>query len=72
MKYLLLGLSLTALSGCATLNETWDDAMYRITSAECKLFRAEQYGKCMREHYPRVEEDYAWEKNSAVGSDSKN
>ena len=62
MKYLILAAGLTTLSGCATFNETWDNAMYRITSAECKLFKEEQYSKCMREHYPRVEEDYSWEK----------
>ena len=47
MKYLIGVVALTTLSGCATLNETWDDAMYRITSAECKLFKAEQYGKAL-------------------------
>lgn len=63
MKNTILGLTATlALSGCATMNETWDGAMYRITSAECKLFREKEYGKCMRERYPRVEQDYAWEK----------
>jgi hypothetical protein len=71
MKTVLGVVSLTLLSGCATINETWDDAMYRITSAECKLFKAEQYGKCMREHYPRVEEDYSWEKKDDVGSNGQ-
>jgi len=71
MKYLLAGLALTTLSGCATMNETWDGAMYRITSAECKLFREQEYGKCMREHYPRVEEDYSWEKKDDVGSNGQ-
>lgn len=63
-KYLLTALAAVSLSACATIDETWDGAMFRITSAECKLFKAEQYGKCMREHYPRVEQDYNWENKS--------
>lgn len=62
MKYLITAVALTTLTGCATLDEYYDKTIYKITEAECKLFNAEKFGKCMREHYPRVEEDYSWEK----------
>lgn len=62
MKYLITAVALTTLTGCVKVNETWDNAMYRITSAECKLFREQEYAKCMQEHYPKVEQDYSWEK----------
>jgi uncharacterized protein YceK len=75
MKYLILALGLTTLTGCATVNTTmqeyYDKTIYKITEYECKMFDAEKFGRCMREHYPRVEEDYSWQKKDEVGSDSK-
>ena len=61
MRVLLIIVALTSLSACATIDNYYEKTIYNITKAECKLFRAEQFGKCMREHYPRVEEDYSWE-----------
>ena len=63
-KWLMLGLAivvLTLLSGCATIDNYYEKTIYSITEAECKMFNSDQFGKCMREHYPRVEEDYSWE-----------
>jgi len=63
-KFLLAGLAafvLTNMSGCSTLDNYYEKTIYNITEAECKMFRSEEFGKCMREHYPRVEEDYSWE-----------
>jgi len=83
MRYLLAGLALTTLSGCATvgvtMQEYYDKTIYKITEYECKMFDSERFGKCMREHYPRVEEDYSWKtktvpfkvESDEVGSDSK-
>jgi len=61
MRVLLIIVALTSLSACATIDNYYEKTIYNITKAECKLFRAEQFGKCMREHYPRVEQDYSWE-----------
>ena len=61
MKYVLAIVALTSLSACATIDNYYEKTIYNITKAECKLFRAEQFGKCMREHYTRVEQDYSWE-----------
>jgi len=74
-KWLMLALAivvLTLLSGCATLNNYYEKTIYKITEYECKMFDAEKFGKCMREHYPRVEEDYSWEQKDDVGSNGKN
>jgi hypothetical protein len=53
------------------MQEYYDKTIYKITEYECKMFDAEKFGRCMREHYPRVEEDYSWQKKDEVGSDSK-
>lgn len=62
MRYVLAIVALTSLSACATIDNYYKKTIYSITEAECKLFNSEKFGKCMREHYPRVEEDYSWEK----------
>jgi hypothetical protein len=61
MKYLLTALAAVSLQACASIDEYYDKTIYKITEYECKMFDAEKFGKCMREHYPRVEEDYSWE-----------
>ena len=72
MRALLAIVALTSLSACATIDNYYEKTIYNITEAECKLFNSEQFGKCMREHYPRVEEDYSWEQKDDVGSNGKN
>jgi hypothetical protein len=62
VKYLLTALAAISLTACASIDEYYDKTIYKITEYECKMFDAEKFGKCMREHYPRVEEDYSWEK----------
>jgi hypothetical protein len=64
-RVLFLAVASFSISACATVNTTmqeyYDKTLYKITEYECKMFDSEKFGKCMREHYPRVEEDYSWE-----------
>ena len=62
-----------SISACATWEGYYDKTIFNITKAECKMFSADEYGKCMREHYPRVEEDYSWErpKDGTTSSDGR-
>lgn len=59
MKKLLLALAVM-LTGCATLDDYYENTIYHITEAECKMLRAKDFGKCMGERYPDVKKDYSW------------
>jgi len=60
MKKLTILALAVMLTGCATLDDYYEDTIYKITEAECKLFESERWGRCMGEHYPNVEKDYSW------------